>query len=238
LKISFLFSSLPNEVQVPESAFSAVRELGNIAARLQLDCLHAAVPSTHRKKMADIIKSFRAKQPSLVEDKIARDLVGRELRSAVDSTAFIIDRSDLETRVRDEGQRQPEGEITSRRYRSRWEFGINPQTPIVSNAKLQLVTIPGGRKARQCYLVATSMGKKAVNLDFTASLSPCLISNEPANRFLFTGYATITGWTLSCDNADGEKVSFKSSGGIGTDRLGIAAKATRGREWHCRVTFT
>lgn len=110
---SFLFPSLSNEVQVPEGAFSAVRELGDIAARLELDCLHPAITSEHHKQVVDIIKKFRVNQPSLITDKIVRDSISKQLHSARTTMAFVINRSNMNILVRDAKQMQPKEEVKS-----------------------------------------------------------------------------------------------------------------------------
>jgi len=237
LSNSFLFPSLSHEIQVPESAFSAVHELGNIAARLELDCLHAAVTS-HREEVADVINRFRVKQPTLITDEIARASISKELHFAVKWVASMIDRSNLYKRMQDEIKTQPKEEVKSYRPRSHWEFGINPQGPIVSNTKYRSVTIPGGQRAYQCFLVAKIQSKYApVKLHFIANGSHYPRRDDPENEFTYIGDATIIGWTLSCDNADGEEARFKFAGGIGKKDLGITAVASCGSEWHCRVTF-
>ena len=57
------------------------------------------------------------------------------------------------------------------------------------------------------------------------------------NDVWVTGLKKIVGWTLSCDNDNDEKVSFKFKGGIKEPSLEIAAEAAVGRVWHLRVTF-
>ena len=63
------------------------------------------------------------------------------------------------------------------------------------------------------------------------------IVEEVNNECCVIGNVTIVGWTLSCDNAGGQSVSFKHAGGIGKNRLEVTAWAPRDCEWHCRVTY-
>jgi hypothetical protein len=247
---SFLFPSLSNEVHVPEEVFSTLHAMEDAAVKLELDFFHIAVSPSHRQKVSRVINDFRNKQPTFAEDKIARDCAVQQLQSTTDETTHIIESFGLQSVMRDASLTQPrEGsnspEVKGNRPRIRWEFGINPQTlPNVrsdpSTGRLQRVMVPGATKAYQCLLLAKVTKAGVVNLNFTISHSGSYVSwpSSEENEYTYYGLARIIGWTLSCNNVQGEWVRFCcTGGGIGNIYLGSKAWAPRGREFHCRVTF-
>jgi hypothetical protein len=239
---SFLFPSLSNEVQVPEEVFLTLHAMQTTALSLERHCLHAAINLAHRQRVSKIISHFRNKQPSLVEDKIARNLVNAELQLALDETVYIIGRYSLHSAMKDALQLQPAKEVKGNARHPRWEYGINPRTLSNKGSKssageCQSVDIPGDCNAQQVLLVAkVQMKAGAVNLRFSFG-SRSQADSGMGNEYICDNHVTVVGWTLSCDNGWGELARFKCSGGIGERWLSITAWAPRGREWHCRVTF-
>ncbi len=207
---------------------------------LEVDCQHEAVTQVDRNDAESLIQRFRRERPSLVKNETARESIEEGLRAAANAMDSMIGRFCLETRLEEPGiQAQPKrGNDSSRRRYARWQFGINPDK-FDPNDRYSDVTIRLPQrevKASQRLVKAKVMKKNApAKLQFGCNSSRDMEATE--NDVWVMGLTKIVGWSLSCDNDDDEKVSFKCKGGIGERSLEIAAEAAVGRVWHLRVTF-
>ena len=237
--------SLPTDSPVSKDVFSQLHVMDDTFMTLDLNSSHPAIePSI----VADAITFFKNGRDTFLSDDRARKKAHKKLQSATKEVESLFRLYEHLLRIKRllSKDKPPElgHPVTVTTAGARWEYGYNlaPNEARAGEPKVKVrpINLDHGLHATECLLTLKKEWFKhsAHRLSFMDRSSRPINVSMPPNEYSSGAEVTIVGFSLSCDNAEGESVTFKIIfGGILSSSLWIDVDAPHGRNWHCRVFY-